>query len=168
MRMLLSRHVGLILHRAPTTRGGVQLVRYGIVVGCGYVLAIALYSGELAIDIPPYLALGIAFVLNGLFNFAFIRLWAFPPSGRGVRTDLARFCIVAAASAVVNYASFALLYSAIGLHAETSQRLAILIAAPVTFLANRLWSFRTRAESAPQAPATSAPTSARKESYSRM
>ncbi len=168
MTMRISPHLSFILHRAPTTRGGVQLVRYGIVVGCGYVLAVALYSGELAIDIAPYLALGIAFVLNGLFNFAFIRLWAFPPSGRGVRTDLARFRIVAAASAVVNYASFALLYSAIGLHAETSQRLAILIAAPVTFLANRLWSFRTRAESVPQAPATSAPTSARKESYSRM
>ncbi|HEY2180657.1 MAG TPA: GtrA family protein [Solirubrobacteraceae bacterium] len=168
MKMRISRQLDLILHRAPTTRGGVQLIRYGIVVGCGYVLAIVLYSGELAIDIAPYLALGIAFVLNGLFNFAFIRLWAFPPSGRGVRADLARFCIVAAVSAVVNYASFALLYSAIGLHAETSQRLAILIAAPITFLANRLWSFRTRGESASQAPADAAATSARKESYSRM
>jgi putative flippase GtrA len=166
--MRVSRHLGLILRRAPSTHGGIQLIRYGIVVGCGYLLAIALYSGELVIGIAPYLALGIAFVLNGLFNFAFIRLWAFPPSGRGVRTDLARFWIVAAASAAVNYASFALLYSAIGLDAETSQRLAILIAAPVTFLANRLWSFRTRPEAAPQAPAESVATSARKESYSRM
>jgi putative flippase GtrA len=120
-----------------------QLVRYGIVAGCGYLLAIAFYSGELAVGIAPYPALGIAFVLNGLFNFTLIRIWAFPPSGRAVKSDLSRFAIVAAVSFVFNYASFAILYSAIGLGASTSQRLAILIAAPVTFLLNRLWSFRS-------------------------
>ena len=83
------------------------------------------------------------FLLNGLFNFTLIRIWAFPPSGRAVKSDLTRFAIVAAVSFVFNYASFAVLYSAIGLGASTSQRLAILIAAPVTFLLNRLWSFRS-------------------------
>lgn len=122
-----------------------QIVRYVIVVGCGYLLAIAFYSGELDVGVPPYPALGVAFVLNGLFNFALLRVWAFPPSGRGVGSDLRRFCVVATASFVVNYASFAVLYSALGLRATSAQRLAILIAAPVTFLANRLWSFRVRA-----------------------
>jgi putative flippase GtrA len=120
------------------------LVRYVIVVGSGYVLAIAFYSGELALHIAAYAALGIAFVLNGIYNFTLVRLWAFPPSGRGLRSDFTRFCVVAAVSFVVNYASFALLYSAIGLAATTSQRLAVLIAAPVTFLANRLWAFRSQ------------------------
>lgn len=82
-------------------------------------------------------------MLNGLFNFALIRAWAFPPSGRAVGSDLTRFGIVAAVSFVLNYVSFAVLYSAIGFGASTSQRLAILIAAPVTFLLNRLWSFRS-------------------------
>jgi putative flippase GtrA len=168
MNMPMLGHLRRALHRSPSSHGGVQLIRYGIVVVCGYVLAIALYSGELAIGIAPYLALGIAFVLNGLFNFALIRLWAFPPSGGGVRSDLARFCIVAAASAVVNYASFALLYSAIGLHAETSQRLAIVIAAPVTFLANRMYSFRRRGRSPAQRPRELSATSTKNESYSRM
>ena len=138
MRRILS------LLRAPASHHPAhQLVRYGIVAGCGYLLAIAFYSGELAVGIGPYPALGIAFVLNGLFNFAFIRIWAFPPSGRAVGSDLTRFGIVAAVSFVLNYASFAILYSVIGLGASTSQRLAILIAAPVTFLLNRLWSFRS-------------------------
>lgn len=119
-----------------------QIVRYGIVVGCGYLLAIAFYSGELTLGIPPYLGLGIAFVLNGLFNFFLIRLWAFPPSGRSMRSDLGRFSTVAAGSFIVNYASFAVLYSVLSIAAATSQRLAIVIAAPVTFLANRFWSFR--------------------------
>jgi putative flippase GtrA len=121
-----------------------QVVRYGLVVGCGYLLAIAVYSGELAVGVGPYPALGIAFVLNGLFNFSLIRIWAFPPSGRSARSDLTRFAAVAALSFVINYASFAVLYSAIGLAATTSQRLAIIIAAPVTFLLNRAWSFRAQ------------------------
>jgi putative flippase GtrA len=145
---------------SPVEHPIAQLVRYGIVALCGYALAIVLYAGELAIDIPPYVALGVAFVINGIFNFSLIRVWAFPPSGRGIRHDLARFCVVAAASFVVNYASFAVLYSAVGLRAEDAQRLSILIAAPVTFLANRLWSFRaagkTREDQTVKEEATSA------------
>src|SRR6185312_11087338 len=100
-----------------------------------------------------------------------IRIWAFPPSGRSLRSEFGRFCVVAAGSFVVNYASFAVLYSAIGLGAATSQRLGILIAAPVTFLGNRLWSFRRHAEPPPgtQPPVLApAATSERKASYSRM
>jgi putative flippase GtrA len=119
-----------------------QIVRYGIVAGTGYLLAVGLYSGELTLGIAPYVALGITFVLNGIFNFIMMRVWVFPRSGRRAHSEFGRFCIVAAVSFVVNYASFAVLYSGIGLHATTAQRLAILIAAPVTFFANRLWSFR--------------------------
>jgi len=158
-----------IISRAPGERLPGQLLRYGVVAGSGYLLAIACYSGELAIGIPPYAGLGVAFVLNGLYNFTLIRLWAFPPSGRSLRSDLARFCIVAAGSFVVNYASFALLYSAIGLPAATSQRLAILIAAPVTFFANRLWSFRRHSAPEPdQAVVEARATAERNASYSRM
>jgi putative flippase GtrA len=138
--------VSVRIRRAMRTGVVAQMARYAVVVVCGYLLAIALYSGELDAGVPAYLALGIAFVLNGLFNFALLRVWAFPPSGRSFGGDLRRFCAVAAASFVVNYASFAVLYSAIEMRATAAQRLAILIAAPVTFLANRLWSFRARVE----------------------
>lgn len=158
-----------LLRAAPDERVSGQLLRYGIVAGSGYVLAIALYAVELAIGIGAYPALGIAFALNGLYNFTLMRIWAFPPSRRGVRSDLGRFCFVAVLSLIVNYGSFAILYSGAGLAATTSQRLAILIAAPVTFLANRLWSFRVRhSEQTLQAGEETRATSARKESYSRM
>ena len=158
-----------ILRAAPSRSATVQLVRYGIVAGSGYLLAIAFFTGELAVDIPPYLALGIAFVLNGIYNFTLMRLWAFPRSGRSVHSDLARFCFVAAASFVVNYASFATLYSAMGVAATTAQRLAVLIAAPVTFLANRLWSFRARElQGEFDLGCGPDPASASKKSYSQM
>jgi putative flippase GtrA len=146
-----------------------QVVRYGVVAGTGYLLAIVFYAGELALDIPPYAALGIAFVLNGIFNFILMRLWVFPRSGRRAHSEFGRFCVVAAASFVVNYASFAVLYSAIGFRATTAQRLAILIAAPVTFFANRLWSFRALlSRDDGRVHCETVATSARNESYSRM
>lgn len=137
MRRLLSS----LLLKANVNEIG-QLVRYGAVVGCGYILAVGFYSGELAVGIPPYGGFGIAFVLNGLFNFSLLRRWVFAPSGRTVWIDLVRFSVVAAASFVVNYGTFACLYSVAGIGAATAQRAAIVIAAPVTFLANRMWSFR--------------------------
>jgi putative flippase GtrA len=127
--------------------GGVisQIVRYGVVAGSGYLLAVVSYAIELDVGVSPYVALGGAFSLNGLFNFALLRALVFPPSGRSLSSDLRRFCIVAGVSFGVNYASFAILYSAVELPAASAQRLAILIAAPVTFLANRLWSFGSSA-----------------------
>jgi hypothetical protein len=159
----------LALWAPPAKNATVQLVRYGVVVGMGYLLAITLYSGEIAIGVDAYPAFGIVFVLNGLFNFALLRKWAFPPSGRTLISDFSRFCIVAGASFLVNYASFAVLYSGFGLVATTSQRLAILIAAPVTFLANRFWSFRNQQlrQDDPSDDGT-ADTSTRNVSYSRM
>jgi putative flippase GtrA len=163
------RRVAQTLQAAPGEQISGQLVRYGIVVGSGYLLAIALYAGELAIGVTPYPALGLAFVLNGLYNFALVRLWAFPPSGRRFHSDLGRFCVVATASLGVNYGSFAALYSGAGLAATTAQRLAIVIAAPVTFLANRLWSFRARHPGRTgHAGCASAATTERNESYSRI
>ena len=157
------------LRAPPAKKATVQLVRYGVIVGIGYLLAILFYAGEIAIGVNAYLAFGVTFVLNGLFNFILLRAWAFPPSGRRMSSDFSRFCIVAGASFLVNYASFALLYTGVGLAATTSQRLAILIAAPVTFLANRLWSFRTpKTRNDSQADGDAASTSARKTSYSRM
>jgi putative flippase GtrA len=124
-----------------------QLVRYGVVVGSGFAIAIVLYSRALGMGAPAYPTLGVTFVLNGLYNFALFRAWVFPASGRSLGSDLARFSGVAAMSLVVNYSSFALLYSAAGVSPELAQKVAVVIAAPVGFFANRLWSFR-RARSA--------------------
>lgn len=129
--------------RAPADdRASTQFLRYLIVGGCGYVLAVATYALEIAVGVPAYPAVFVVFVLNGLFNFAMVRLWAFPSSGRRAHHDLVRFGVVAAGSLVINYSTFALLYTVLGLPATPAQGLAIAVAAPFGFLANRLWSFR--------------------------
>jgi putative flippase GtrA len=132
------------LSTAPTTDPPVQLVRYAIVAGVGYLLALAVYAGELAVGVRPYPAVAVIFVLNGIFNFVGVRRWAFPPSGRTPRSEGLRFTCVAALSLVVNYSCFACLYSLAGVPATLAQAVAIAVAAPVGFVANRLWSFRRR------------------------
>lgn len=165
----MTNFIYMVLGRTPSTHSGAQLVRYGVVAACGYFLAIALYTVQIEVGVSPYLALGVAFVLNGVFNFTLVRVWAFPSSGRSVNSDFGRFCVVAAVSFVVNYASFAVLYSAVGLYATTAQRLAILIAAPITFLANKLWSFRVHPSGRDaQVEGDLVTTSAKNESYSRI
>ena len=121
----LARHLRL----PADDHAGNQALRYLIVGGCGYVLALAAYALLVAVGVPPYPAVVVVFVLNGLFNFVMVRIWAFPPSGRQASSELTRFCVVAAGSLVINYGSFAVLYSALGLPATIAQGLAIAIAA---------------------------------------
>lgn len=130
------------LRRPPDDDPRGQAVRYLIVAGCGYVLAMSLYVAELAVGVPPYPAIAFVFVANGFFNFVMVRLWAFPPSGRRVRSEMTRFWVVAAGSLTVNYSSFAVLYSGLGVTPTVAQAIAIAIAAPFGFIANRLWAFR--------------------------
>ena len=132
------------LRRPPASAASDQLLRYVLVAGCGYLLAVVIYATEIGVGVAPYPAIVVAFVLNGLFNFVIVRLWAFPASGRTAGSDLTRFCLVALGSLCINYASFAVLYSVLELPATLSQALAIAFAAPFGFVANRLWSFGAR------------------------
>jgi putative flippase GtrA len=125
-------------------RAFAQLVRYGVVASLGYLFAVVVYALQLAIGVPAYPAVAVVFVLNGLFNFVGVRLWAFPPSGKQAHHDLGRFVVVAAGSLVINYTAFYLLFSVADLPALLAQAVAIAVAAPFGFVANRLWSFRSR------------------------
>lgn len=119
-----------------------QLLRYLLVAGAGYLFALITYALALHIGIGPYTAVAITFVLNGLFNFVGFRIWAFLPSGRRPVGELARFCVVASGSLLVNYASFAIFYELVMLPALLAQAMAIAVAAPFGFVANRRWTFR--------------------------
>jgi putative flippase GtrA len=141
----MLRRAHHVIRSPPSERAGSQLVRYGVVAGAGYVLAVAIYALALRVGVPPYAAITVAFVLNGLFNFAMLRLWTFPSTGRRAHSEFQRFVAVAAGSLIINYGSFALLYSVLGLPPTLAQAIAIAIAAPFGFLANRLWSFRASA-----------------------
>lgn len=130
---------------APGPRPGLppdvwQLVRFCCVGGSGY--ALNLVSFRLTDALMPYLpAFTIAFVLAALSNFAWNRLWTFPDAGGRPHHQLARFLTVSAAalgldllllSALVEWGSVAKLPAA---------AIAIAAVTPISFLANKHWSF---------------------------
>ncbi|HEX2160312.1 MAG TPA: GtrA family protein [Thermoleophilaceae bacterium] len=118
-----------------------EMLRFVVVGGCGYVLAMALYAGEIALGVSAYAAVPPVFVANGLFNFTLNRHWSFPRSGRAVHRELGRFTVVAAASLIVNYVALYLLHGVGGLAAVPAQALAVVIATPVGFLGSKFFSF---------------------------
>jgi len=118
-----------------------ELLRFLLVGGCGYVLAMLLYAGEIAIGVSAYAAVPPVFVANGLFNFTLNRHWSFPRSGRRIHDELGRFAIVAAVSLLVNYAALYLLHGVGDVPAVPAQALAVVVATPVGFLGNKLFSF---------------------------
>lgn len=118
-----------------------EALRYLIVGGCGYVLAMALYASEVWSGVPTFAAVPLAFVANGLFNFFLNRYWSFPASGRRISSELGRFAVVALASLIVNYAMLYILHVVAGIPAVPAQAIAIVVATPVGFVGNKLWSF---------------------------
>jgi putative flippase GtrA len=143
MRDFLQRHV-----LRPPRDHREEMLRFLVVGGCGYVLAMLLYAGEIAIGISAYAAVPPVFVANGLFNFTLNRHWSFPRSGRRVHDELGRFAIVAAVSLLVNYAALYLLHGVGGLAPVPAQALAVVVATPVGFLGNKFFSF---AQAGPEA-----------------
>ncbi len=127
--------------RRPPRSGREQLLRFLTVGAAGYVLAMALYAGQIAAGVSPYAAVPLTFVANGLFNFALNRAWSFPASGRSARSELRRFAVVAMGSLVVNYAALYALLEWAGAPPVPAQGIAIVAAAPVGFLGNKLWAF---------------------------
>lgn len=126
-----------------------ELLRFVVVGACGYVLAMVLYAGQIAAGVSAYGAVPLTFVANGLFNFTLNRRWSFGPSGRPVHDELARFGLVALGSLVVNYGTLFVLHGLAGVAAVPAQAVAILVAVPVGFLGNKLFSFAVAERSTP-------------------
>lgn len=130
-------------HRHRLSRSGIwgEAVRYGVVAASGFLFAIATFALLLEIGVGPYIAITLTFVLNGLWNFAGFKYWAFAGSARQTGAQLVRFVVVAAGSLGINYGTFAILFELLRVPAVPAQVLAIGVAAPFGFLVNRMWTF---------------------------
>ena len=133
-----------------------EMLRFLVVGGFGYVLAMLFYAALIAAGVSPYVAVPPVFVFNGLFNFTLNRLWSFPRSGRPVHHELGRFVVVAAGSLAANYTVLYLLHDVAGLAPVPAQALAIVAATPVGFLGNKFFSF-AQLPPAARGPSESAP-----------
>jgi putative flippase GtrA len=121
-----------------------QLIQFGLVGSSGFVVNFAVYAVCLKGFGLHYLASAcVAFVFAVANNFLLNRLWTFREAkgNRHAAEQGFRFLLVSASALVPNLALLHLLVSA-GQGKILAQVVAVMIVTPISFLGNKLWTFR--------------------------
>jgi putative flippase GtrA len=118
-----------------------QVLRYCIVGGSGYVVNLAAFL--VADRVMPYMiAFALAFVLAATSNFAWNRVWTFRVRHGVPHHQYARFLTVSAMALCLDLVVLRALVEGAGMEKVGAAALAILLATPVSFLGNKLWTFQ--------------------------
>ena len=120
----------------------VQLAKFCVVGGSGYVINLAVYTALLKWAGLHYLgAAFVSFLVAVSNNYWWNRHWTF----RGQRGHFAyqgmRFAVVSAAALAANLGILRVLV-ALGVGKVLAQAIAIIAVTPLNFIGNKLWSFR--------------------------
>jgi putative flippase GtrA len=120
----------------------VQLLKFGLVGGSGYLINLAVFAlltGSLGMH-HVGAAIG-AFAVAVTNNFLWNRYWTFGPGDGPAHFQAARFFAVSLASLALNIAILELLLSTHATGELTAQAIAVAAAMPFNFIGNRLWTF---------------------------
>ncbi len=120
----------------------VQLCKFGLVGGSGYLINLAVFAllvGSLGVH-HAVAAVG-AFCVAVTNNFLWNRYWTFGPGDGPAHFQAARFFAVSLASLGLNIAVLELLISNHVTGDLAAQAIAVAVAMPFNFLGNKLWTF---------------------------
>jgi putative flippase GtrA len=120
----------------------IQLVKFCVVGGTGYAVNLGVYALLVHGAGLHYLAAAVcSFVVAVTNNYTWNRLWTFRAERGHVALQGAKFLVVSLAALVANLAALAVLV-AFGVPKVPAQAVAIVLVTPLSFLGNKLWSFR--------------------------
>jgi len=120
-----------------------QLVRFGVVGASGYVVNLAVFAAAVHVAGIDYkIAAVLAFLVSVTSNFWLNRHWTFDARGGHAGFQAARFLTVSVAAFVFSYVVLLVLVEAAHLPEVLAQAVAIVTATPLSFLGQKLWSFR--------------------------
>lgn len=117
-----------------------QFVRFCAVGASGYAVNLAVYAALLAAGAHYLGAAAIAFLVAAASNYLWNRTWTFRTSEAPVLSQGARALLVSALSLGANQL-FLLALVAAGAGHLAAQAVAIVLATPFSFAANKLWAF---------------------------
>jgi putative flippase GtrA len=122
-----------------------QLVRFGLVGGVGFVVNLAVYALFVhGVGVEYRLASVFAWLVAVANNFILNRHWTFDARGDAAHTQALRFLLVSLAAEIVSLVLLTVLVQDGGLSKVPAQALAVGASMPLNFLGNKLWSFRSR------------------------
>jgi putative flippase GtrA len=117
-----------------------QFVRFCAVGASGYAINLAVYAALLVGGVHYLAAAAIAFLVAGASNYLLNRTWTFCTSDAPVLGQGARALLVSALSLGANQLFLLVLVDA-GARHLAAQAVAIVLATPFSFVANKLWAF---------------------------
>ena len=118
----------------------IQLAKFGIVGGLGYVLNLVVYA--LLLGLGAHLAAAIAWVVAAANNYWWNRVWTFSHAKGDFTRQGLRFFAVSAAALVANQIWLLIFLDWFGLDKLLAQAISIALVVPLNFVGNKLWSFR--------------------------
>ena len=130
--------LGQVRRRAPWA----QVARFAAVGVSGYVVNLAVYWVALRAGLDYRAAATLAFAVALINNFVWNRLWTFPDSTGAIGGQAARFVVVSTAAFLLSLALLSVLVRDLAAPKLLAQAVAIVAVTPISFLANKLWSFR--------------------------
>jgi len=136
----LHRRVGSGLRKPANW---LQLVRFSAVGASGYAINLLVFAGAVSgLELHYRLAALLAFAVAVLNNFWWNRHWTFAAHDGHVAFQAARFLLVSVGALALNLGLLELLVSWGGVAEVPAQAIAVACATPVSFLGNKLWTFR--------------------------
>jgi dolichol-phosphate mannosyltransferase len=117
-----------------------QFARFCAVGASGYAVNLAVYAALLGVGLHYLAAAAIAFLVAAASNYLWNRTWTFRTSDAPVLGQGVRALVVSALSLGANQL-FLFVFVAAGAGHLAAQAVAIVLATPFSFAANKLWAF---------------------------
>jgi putative flippase GtrA len=135
-------HVRL-LHGMRKPANWLQLVRFGLVGGIGFIVNVAVYALFVHSAGLDYRAASVvAWLVAVVNNFVLNRHWTFDAREGRAHFQAMRFLVVSLAAEAFSLLLLTLLVESGGIAKIPAQALAVAASMPLNFLGNKLWSFR--------------------------
>ena len=130
-------------HHVRRPANWLQLLRFGVVGASGYAVNLVAFGIAHGAGLGYQAAAIVAFCFAVTNNFWWNRHWTFAASRTGHAGHQAwRFLAVSLLGLVVNLVLLSVLVVATSLEEVAAQAVAVAAATPISFLGNRLWTFR--------------------------
>ena len=132
-----------VRHGMRKPHNWVQLGKFLLVGLSGYVVNLAVFTFSLEVlDVHHIAAATIAFGVAVMNNFWWNRHWTFAARQGHAGFQAARFFAVSVTAFLIQVAILELLVTQADLPKVLAQAISLVLATPVNFVGNKLWSFR--------------------------
>jgi putative flippase GtrA len=131
-----------VRHGVRQTQNWMQLIRFAAVGASGYVVNLAVFAACVhVVGIDYRISAVIAFVISVINNFWLNRHWTFGAKHEHPMFQAVRFFTVSVVAFGFTYVVLVSLVGA-GVSKVVAQAIAIVAGTPLSFLGQKLWSFR--------------------------